>query len=95
MSDDDISARESLSSAERARRDIDAALSELADMDNDAAEVVPDAVEAALTSAKNALAAERTECRKQTPYSELTLVGDSGGLHYVCSHRPTAHEYPL
>jgi hypothetical protein len=93
MSDEE--ARESLGAAERARRDINVAFSELNGLDKSDAQVVPESVAVALRSAKSALAAERTECRKQTPYSALMLVGDSHGLRYVCSHQPTSHEYPL
>lgn len=95
MNGEETPAREPLGAAERARRDIDVAVDELEGLDEVDARFVPDSVAVALRSASSALAAGRTECRRQAPYSALMLVGDSAGLRYVCSHQPTIHEYSL
>jgi hypothetical protein len=77
----------------RAQQRIIQALSELDEMQAADRSALPRAIETALTSAKDALAAVATECRRDTPYSELVLVGDSTGLYYTCSH-PQPHTYP-
>ena len=78
----------------RARRQVDAVLDELRKHDGALTAEASRAVSHALSLAREALTAERTECRKKTPYSDLLLVGDPDGLHYECSHDPV-HVYPL
>lgn len=76
-----------------ARARVEQALVELDALDQKQRSAVPAAVGEALSAANEALAG-RSECRKDTPFAEIVLIGDAGGLRLQCTHHPP-HDYPL
>lgn len=72
----------------RALEQVDEALRTMSDAPDQVAEVVT----RALLTAQEALIDGLSECRQLTPYAPIIQVGDSQGLHYECTHRPS-HRY--